>query len=436
MKDSGIAWIGKIPEGWGTSRVGLHYDIVLGKMLCSEQATPQHTLGRYYCAANVHFGEISPEDELKEMWFSEAEKQSYGIKEGDLLVVEGGAGAGGCAIASRIQGEVYIQNSILRVRAKEGNDNRYLRYYIESMVKRNYIDIVCNKATIPHFTKDKLGAMPYIVMSLAEQQAIADFLDEKCAAFDKLIDNQKAQIEKMKEYKQSVITEAVTKGLNPSVPMKDSGIEWIGKIPEGWETCRLKNVADPLQENSFIDGDWIESPDITDEGIRYLTTGNVGDGLYKRQGNGYISQETFKDLNCKYAYPGDLVIARLNAPYGRSCILEDDEDSYVLAVDIVILRTLQDKRYICYFTQCPGYQRAVEDYSRGTAMKRISRNNLGNIDVLLPPLAEQQAIADYLDEKCAAIDKLIAIKQAKIDKLNDYKKSLIYEYVTGKREVL
>ena len=212
--------------------------------------------------------------------------------------------------------------------------------------------------------------------------------------------------------------------------MKDSGIEWIGKIPEGWETCRLKNLADPLQENSFIDGDWIESPDITDEGIRYLTTGNVGDGLYKRQGNGYISQETFKDLNCKYAYPGDLVIARLNAPYGRSCILEDDEDSYVLAVDIVILRTLQDKRYICYYTQCPGYQRAVEDYSRGTAMKRISRNNLGNIDVLLPPLAEQQAIADYLDEKCAAIDKLIDNQKAQIEKMKEYKQSVITEAVT------
>ena len=213
-------------------------------------------------------------------------------------------------------------------------------------------------------------------------------------------------------------------------PMKDSGIEWIGKIPEGWETCRLKNLADPLQENSFIDGDWIESPDITDEGIRYLTTGNVGDGLYKRQGNGYISQETFKDLNCKYAYPGDLVIARLNAPYGRSCILEDDEDRYVLAVDIVILRTLQDKRYICYFTQCPGYQRAVEDYSRGTAMKRISRSNLGNIDVLLPPLAEQQAIADYLDEKCAAIDKLIDNQKAQIEKMKEYKQSVITEAVT------
>ena len=210
MKDSGIAWIGKIPEGWRTSRVGLHYDIVLGKMLCSEQATPQHTLGRYYCAANVHFGEISPEDELKEMWFSEAEKQSYGIKEGDLLVVEGGAGAGGCAIASRIQGEVYIQNSILRVRAKEGNDNRYLRYYIESMVKRNYIDIVCNKATIPHFTKDKLGAMPYIVMSLAEQQAIADYLDEKCAAIDKLIAIKQAKIDKLNDYKKSLIYEYVT----------------------------------------------------------------------------------------------------------------------------------------------------------------------------------------------------------------------------------
>ena len=405
MKDSGIEWIGKIPEGWGTSRVGLHYDIVLGKMLCSEQATPQHTLGRYYCAANVHFGEISPEDELKEMWFSEAEKQSYGIKEGDLLVVEGGAGAGGCAIASRIQGEVYIQNSILRVRAKEGNDNRYLRYYIESMVKRNYIDIVCNKATIPHFTKDKLGAMPNIVMSLAEQQAIADYLDEKCAAIDKLIDNQKAQIEKMKEYKQSVITEAVTKGLNPSVPMKDSGIYNIGIIPKGWNVERIKRFLE------ICNGKEVQSDD----------------GEIPVYGSGGIFKYTDRAI-----YDGESILFGRKGTIDKPILVKGvfwtvDTMFYTKGIHDIIIKYL----YYC----CIGLI-DYQFYKSGSVLPSMTQSELGNVIVTIPPLAEQQAIADYLDEKCAAIDKLIAIKQAKIDKLNDYKKSLIYEYVTGKREVL
>lgn len=112
--------------------------------------------------------------------------------------------------------------------------------------------------------------------------------------------------------------------------MKDSGVEWIGEIPEDWECVKIKQLADRNIENSFVDGDWIESPYIEDEGIRYLTTGNIGDGVYKNQGNGYISLKTFDFLGCKYAYPGDLVFSRLNSPYGRSCILPHDFDKYVL----------------------------------------------------------------------------------------------------------
>ena len=133
--------------------------------------------------------------------------------------------------------------------------------------------------------------------------------------------------------------------------MKDSGIEWIGEIPADWKTVKIKQLQDLSVDNSFIDGDWIESPYITDSGIRYLTTGNVGDGHFKEQGNGYISEETFRELNCKYAYPDDFVIARLNAPYGRACILPATHPRYVLAVDIVILRTEANKRYLCYITQ-------------------------------------------------------------------------------------
>ena len=212
--------------------------------------------------------------------------------------------------------------------------------------------------------------------------------------------------------------------------MKNSGIEWIGQIPDSWDVCRIKNLPDYSVENCFIDGDWIESPDIADSGIRYLTTGNVGDGQFKYQGNGYITQETFGKLNCKFAYPGDWVIARLNAPYGRSCILPSDEERYVLAVDIVILRTKYNKKYFCYFTQCQEFQHTVEDYARGTAMKRISRTNLGAVKIVLPSIVEQGSIVDCLDVKCAKIDKLIEVQQAQIEKLKEYKQSVITEAVT------
>lgn len=213
--------------------------------------------------------------------------------------------------------------------------------------------------------------------------------------------------------------------------MKDSGIEWIGEIPENWHPRRIKHLADTSVQNSFIDGDWIESPDIEDEGIRYLTTGNVGDGNYKEQGNGFISLETFQKLNCKYAYPNDYVISRLNAPYGRSCILPDSFSEYVLAVDIVILRTNEDKRYLCYTTQCNGYQRSVEDQAKGTTMKRISRTNLGNIVVPLPPLPEQQKISSYLDRQCGLIDNIIEKTKASIEEYKKLRQAVITQAVTN-----
>lgn len=211
--------------------------------------------------------------------------------------------------------------------------------------------------------------------------------------------------------------------------MKDSGIEWVGDIPADWSVLRIKYLAND-ENDSFQDGDWIESPVITDSGIRYLTTGNVGDGVFKRQGNGYITEETFVELNCKYAYPNDLVISRLNAPYGRACILPEDEEKYVLAVDIVILRTNHDKRFLCYVMQCGGYQDTVRDGAKGTTMKRISRTNLGNLAVPVAPIEEQRRISALLDRKCAEIDAVIAETQRTIEEYKKLKQSIINEAVT------
>lgn len=213
--------------------------------------------------------------------------------------------------------------------------------------------------------------------------------------------------------------------------MKDSGVDWIGEIPVNWELRRIKHLPDPSISNNYIDGDWIESQDISDAGIRYLTTGNIGDGKYKDQGNGYVSQETFDELKCKYAYPGDLVISRLNAPYGRSCILPNDFSEYVLAVDNVILRPLVNRKFLCYVTQCEGYQYAVEDQAKGTTMKRISRTNLGNIILPIPTDEEQNRIVKYLDSICSKLDSIIEGHALIIGKLKDYKTSIITETVTN-----
>ena len=208
MEECANPWFNAIPHNVKLSRVGLHFDIVLGKMLCPSQPDPSYTLERYYCAANVHFDGISS-DNLKEMWFNSPEKERYAVKAGDLLIVEGGAGAGGCSICTTTD-DVYIQNSIMLVRSKGQSSNRYLKFLIESLVGQGYIDFVCNCATIPHFTKEKLSQVPFPVFSLEEQEHIADYLEAKTSVIDALIQDKEAFIADLQSYRKSLIYEVVT----------------------------------------------------------------------------------------------------------------------------------------------------------------------------------------------------------------------------------
>ena len=209
MKESGIEWADTIPKEIKISRLGLHYDIILGKMLCSAQVDDTYTLEPYYCAADVHFEGIS-DGERKKMWYSPSEKELYLVIKHDLLVVEGGAGAGGCAIVVDEETPTYIQNSIMIVRTKHSGDCRYVRYWLECLVRQGYIDVVCNKATIPHFTKDKLASVPYFVFSEQERSEIADYLDEQCAQINAIIQKKEQFRSELEAYKKSLIYEYVT----------------------------------------------------------------------------------------------------------------------------------------------------------------------------------------------------------------------------------
>lgn len=192
-KDSGVEWIGKIPSGWISTRVGHLYKSMLGKMVCPNQLTEEHSLQKYLCAMNVHFDGVDL-SEIKEMWFTPNEMNQYQVRNGDLLVVEGGAGAGGASIVYGLSenDKIFIQNSIHLVKPVKTNYlPKYLYYWIYSLVKQNYIDYTCNKATIPHFTKEKLEGMPIAISDKITQQEVIVYLDKKCTVIDTTIEQKK-----------------------------------------------------------------------------------------------------------------------------------------------------------------------------------------------------------------------------------------------------
>jgi type I restriction enzyme S subunit len=212
---------------------------------------------------------------------------------------------------------------------------------------------------------------------------------------------------------------------------KDSRLEWIGDIPADWDSTRIKFLANGEQV-SFIDGDWIESPYITDDGIRLVQTGNVGIGVYKEQGYRFVSEETFQELDCTEVFPKDVLICRLASPVGRACLAPELGVRMITSVDNCILKPskFHDPRFIVYQLSNSRYLDYIEYVSRGSTRARISRSMLGDLGFVAPPLPEQQAIADFLDRKTSQIDTLIEKKQRQIDLLQEQRTALINHAVT------
>ena len=212
---------------------------------------------------------------------------------------------------------------------------------------------------------------------------------------------------------------------------KDAAVEWLDTIPSHWTTAPIKYMA-LGKESLFLDGDWIESKDISGDEIRYITTGNVGEGIYKEQGAGFISTEKFVELNCTEVFPGDILMSRLNAPIGRSCIVPDLQTRIVTSVDNVIFRPDGGyvKEFLVYLFSCADYFAHTANLARGATMQRISRGLLGNVRVIVPTFAEQTAIANFLDHETAKIDTLIEQQQQLIQLLKEKRQAVISHAVT------
>ena len=208
MKPSGIEWIGDIPDDWEVTKISRLYSIQLGKMLQPEKKSSGDTYEPYICAANLSSGTFRL-DEVKYMWISEPEKDIYRLKRDDLLVTEGGD-VGISSIWKDDISPCYFQNALHRVVPKKGNSNRFLHYWLIVLKSVGYIDLICNKSTIAHFTKEKFAQSLILSIPLQTQEKIADYLDSKCSQIDKYITEKQNIIQKLDAYKKSLIFECVT----------------------------------------------------------------------------------------------------------------------------------------------------------------------------------------------------------------------------------
>lgn len=435
-KPSGIDWIGEIPSHWKSKRLRYVCEFRNGY-------TPSKANDEYWFDGTIPWYRMEDIREngrfLKEskQYISTEAVKGCGLFEAGSFILATTATIGEHAmlivdsLANQQFTNLKIRKSLSHPVTKE-----FFFYYL--YVIDEFCKSTTKTTTFPAMDMTDLRNFGVSIPPLAEQKAIAAWLDEKCGEIDAAIAKVDREIELIDELKQSEISRIVTRGLNPDASLRPSGIDWINKIPFNWSSMKLKHTVNNI-ETDFMDGDWIESNDIATEGIRYLTSGNIGAGVYKEQGEGFITEETFAKLDCMEVFPGDLLISRLNEPIARTCFIPTLGYRIVTCVDNVIYRPKPrqfDKRYMMYQLNSKPFWFNASLLSSGATMQRISRSKLGAIKVIVPPLREQQEIADYLDAKCAEIDGLKAKLTKKRKTLTELRQSIISEVVTGKRKVI
>lgn len=422
-KDSGIAWIGEIPEHWNIGYVGKYLNEVSNRNTSQKET-------------NTLMGEIISKSDGNSKYNPES-IESYNIVYPDTIMING-LNLSFDFISQRValvREQGAITSAYLAMKPNDNCSPNYITYLFKSYDYKKVFHALGKglRATLNYnIIRNELIVLP----SLSEQQSIATYLDQKCGEIDELITLQEEMITKLQSYKQSVITEAVTKGLDKNVPLKDSGIEWIGEIPEHWEASKtLFNLSMPITDGPHT------TPELFEIGIPFVSAEAVSFGNGRidfSRIRGYISENFYQEC-CKKYVPqvDDIYMIKSGATTGRVAIVDTDI-KFTIWSPLAVFRCNKERmlpRFLFYQLQSNGYQKQIElNWSYGT-QQNIGMRTLEKLILSVPPLSEQQSIADYLDQKCSEIDELISIKQQKIEKLKDYKKSLIFECVTGKRKV-
>jgi len=424
-KDSGIEWIGKIPKEWETVRL---------KSLFTERNERECT-GKTLLSVSQYFG-IRPKSEtdLADSHIAESYDDYKEVHKGDFVMNIMLAWNGSYAV-SEYDGIVSPAYCVFKFR--KDSCNKYFHYLLRTegyptafkTMSRGVID------SRLRLYPEQFYTFPVVIPPLSEQNLIASYLDKKCGEIDELIALQEKMIAQLTKYKQAVITEAVTKGLDPNAKLIPSGIEWIGDVPEGWEISRFKTLFSTGKGLNFTKAELVQ------EGVPVISYGQVHSKInsgtcISNQLIRFIPESLTEGGEASRVHIGDFIFADTSEDKeGCGNAVYIDKEIGIYAGYHTIVAFTKDRKYspyLAYLFLTDKWRSQIRSKVTGIKVFSISQTILNQTSIILPTLSEQKAIADYLDTKCSEIDSLIALKRQKIESLNAYKKSVIYEAVTGK----
>jgi len=432
-KNSGVEWIGEIPTDWLKTKLKFTLEeIVTG-------GTPDTSNDVYWSDEESGINWISISDItsngrliLKTKKFISKEglesKKIEILPMGSLIYsIYGSIGK-----VSRLGIPSTIHQGILGLKTNSKLNSIFLEYYL--IYFKEYVSLFSSSNTQENLNQEKVSNFQIPFPSPQEQTQIVSFLDTKTQKIDELIEKTEQKIKLLKEKRTSLINHCVTKGLNPNVEMKDSGVEWIGEIPSGWNLVSLKHLV----STKITDGPH-ETPEFVDEGIPFLSVESVQDNkLNFNRKRGFITEETHKEYSkkCK-PQRDDVFLVKSGSTTGKSTIVETDEEFNIWS-PLCLIRSDKSKvtpRFTFTSLQSFYFRRFVElGWSFGT-QPNIGMGVIENIRIIVPPLSEQTQIVKYLDEQTQKIDSTVEKESQRIELLKEYRQSLISEVVTGKVDV-
>ncbi|MEQ1916545.1 MAG: restriction endonuclease subunit S, partial [Gallionella sp.] len=424
MKDSGVAWVGAIPLAWKIQRLKDCAQVDLGKMLTPEPKSLNDELLPYMRATNISEGEIL-RSSLKEMWFSKAESRKLQLRNGDILVTEGGDIGRPLFVTGLLEDErIGFQNAANRIRWR--SNAKFLYFWMSWMYDSGFHINNVNVVSISHLTKEKLEIVPIVIPPLAEQLAIADYIDQQTALIDQRLCTLEEKKTVLAELRKATIHEAVTKGLNKNAKMKESSIAWIGEVPAHWSVYTLKSVAS-VNDNVLSENISAESI------IEYVDIGAVS----ADKGIEFTQSMTFIDAPSRarrLVKHGDVIISTVRTYLRAIAPVFQPPSNLVVSTGFAVIRARKKviSEFIRYSLQDESFMSEVTARSIGVSYPAINANELMSIQIVVPTVCEQRAIAAYLDQQTQHIDAQLATLDEQAQVLKELRKAIIHEAVTGK----
>ena len=433
MKPSGIDWIGDVPNGWDitkvkyrTSQIGSGTTPDSGNLLYYEDGCfPWIQSGDLYNADYIR----DTEKKITELAVADFNALTWYEKE-FVVVAMYGASVGNIAIS---QISSYTNQACCVLKAKD-DDLRYLFYFL-SAGKENMLQMAFG-GTQPNISQAIIKNLPYLDAPHNEQQAIADFLDKECAQIDSIAADLEKQIALLQQYKKSLITETVTKGQKNDIPMRVSKVEYVSTIPSHWEEKRLSSIA---YVRARLGWKGLTADEYVDKGYAFLSAFNIVEDKLDLSEDilNYITKFRYDESPEIKLQSGDVLLVKDGAGLGKCARIDNlpFEATTNGSLAVITPNKQLHYRYLYYFLVGDIFQQRISQIKNGMGVPHLPQGDLRKIVVPIPPMDEQVIISDYLDERCGLIDSLLKKKRIQLDKICKHKKSLIYEYVTGKKRV-